>query len=170
MRFVAERAFTVEINATKKFENIDVEDKKTVVAVTPLGRRIARVFLVGVLLETREVNENSILARVADSKGAVTVLAHSLYQPHAYATLKNANSPSYVAIVGKVRARDGFTPMIRPEFIAVVDKAEKDRWEKEAEEATRKLIEKIERDPELKKKLAESYENLDRIIEKLKTF
>lgn len=152
MRFIANRMFSVEITSIKKFEEETFLDKKILFAVSPLGRKVVRVFHIGVLIEKKETN-NVVVARVVDKHGSYTVIAHATYQPEAYAALNDAEPPCRVAVVGKIKSREGFSrPFIRPEFIAFVDKTEESLWLEETTAITNKMIEELEKDA---KKMAE---------------
>lgn len=135
---------------------MEIRGKNAPVALTPLGAKAARVFFVGVLMDKKETND-AIVARVADSKGSVTVIAHATYQAQPFATLKTANTPCYVAVVGKVRQGKLSRPFVRPEYVTVVTEKERQLWEREAEERAKRLISEIETNEERKKLIAEKY-------------
>lgn len=149
MRFPAARMFSVEINSVSKFEEEKVQEKAIKIAVSPLGRKVGRVFHIGTVIEVREVGENMLIARIADRYGAYMLISNAMYQPQVYATLKEITIPSYVAVVGKIRKKDGFSrPFIRPEYLSVVGKKEAQLWEKEATMITEKLTKEIEKNME----------------------
>lgn len=168
MRFPAARMYSVEITNTDTFEEVEVRDMKAKVAFTPLGRRAGRVFHIGVVTEVREINDQTVLARIADGKGAFTVMAHEVYQAQPYTVLKEIEPPCVVAVVGKIKKRGDYRAFVRPEFVGIVSEKERAIWENETEESTRKLIEKIESDEEYAKKVREAYPNVDDIIARIK--
>jgi len=67
------------------------------------------------------------------------------YQPEAASTLRDAETPTYVAVVGKPRTfetDDGSVNVsLRPESITMVDEAVRDRWVVEAAERTLDRVE-----------------------------
>lgn len=164
MRFPAVRMFSAEINAVRKFAEVEINQKKTKVAISPLGRKVGRIFHVGVLVQL-DVKEDALIARVSDKYGGYTMLAHSTYHPQAYAVLKEATVPCYVAVVGKLRTREGFSkPFVRPELVAIVSSKEATIWEKEAMESTEKAIKAVENGT----KLEYPEEEVKRLIELLR--
>ncbi|MEM2191548.1 MAG: hypothetical protein QW540_09005 [Archaeoglobaceae archaeon] len=149
MRFPAARMFSAEINSISKFEEEKYTDRTAQIAISPLGRKAGRIFHVGTIVEVREVGENVILARVVDKYGAYTVISNAVYQPQIYATLKDINIPAFVAVVGKIRKKDGFSkPFVRPEYLTIVGKEEAQLWEKETTAITEKLIKETEKNLE----------------------
>lgn len=164
-RLPAVRAFSTEINSTKKFEDLTLVDKKVSVGISPLGRKIGRIFHVGVLIETRE-EDNIIIARITDKYGGYTAIAHAVFQPNAYLALKNLSPPTIVAVVGRLKMREDFTrAFVRLEYIAKVSEKELVQWEKEAFEKTKETIEALEKNKEKMNNLKSLYE---KEIEKIK--
>ncbi len=141
-REVARRVFASEFNdSTYTFKESD-DERAPNYALLPTGDRANRVFIVGTLTETEDVGEESEYwrGRVVDPTGTFFVYAGQ-YQPEAAAVLRDAEPPAYVAVVGKPRTyepEDGtINVSVRPESIAVVDAATRDRWV--VETATRTL-------------------------------
>jgi RPA family protein len=131
-REVAYRLFAAE------FEDADVsyaesdEERAPNYVVTPTGARVNRLFVVGVLTEVEQVNEDVVRARVVDPTGAFVVYAGQ-YQPEALAALESADTPSFVAVTGKARTfqpddSDVVYTSIRPEEVSEVDADTRDRW------------------------------------------
>ncbi|WP_254765878.1 RPA family protein [Salinilacihabitans rarus] len=145
-REVARRAFASEFNdATYSFKESD-DERAPNYALLPTGERANRVFVVGTLTETEDVGEESEYwrGRVVDPTGTFFVYAGQ-YQPEAAAVLRDAEPPTYVAIVGKPRTYetdDGtINVSLRPESISVVDENVRDRWVVETAERTLDRIE-----------------------------
>ncbi len=145
-REVARRVFASEFNdSTYAFKESD-DERAPNYALLPTGDRANRVFFVGTLTETEDVGEDSEYwrGRVVDPTGTFFVYAGQ-YQPEAAAVLRDTEPPAYVAIVGKPRTYetdDGTVNVsVRPESIAVVDEATRDRWVLECAERTLDRIE-----------------------------
>jgi hypothetical protein len=140
-REVARRVFAREFNeASHTFKESD-EERAPLYALLPTGERANRVFLVGTLTETEDVGEDSEYwrGRIVDPTGTFYVYAGQ-YQPEAASSLRDAEPPAYVAVVGKPRTfetDDGRTNVsVRPESITTVDAATRDRWVVETARAT----------------------------------
>ncbi len=131
-REVAHRIFAAEFDdATYTYTESD-EDRAPNYVVTPTGARVNRVFIVGVLTETEWVNEETIRARVVDPTGPFVLYA-SQYQPDARGALDSAEPPAFLAVTGKANTfrpdgADRVYSSIRPEAVAIVDAATRDRW------------------------------------------
>jgi RPA family protein len=144
-REVAQRAFATEFaDATHQFQESD-EERAPKYALLPTGERANRVFAVGTLTETEDIDSDSEYwqARVVDPTGTFFVYAGQ-YQPDAMAFLREADAPQYVAVVGKpstyeTENDDGEMETyvsIRPEAIRSVDEVTRDRWVAETAEQT----------------------------------
>ncbi|MFP4174251.1 MAG: hypothetical protein ACLFSW_00535 [Halobacteriales archaeon] len=147
-REVAWRVFAREYNdADYAFKEGDDERAPNYVA-TPTGAKINRLFVVGVLTEIERVGDGDLLrARISDPTGAFVVYAGQ-YQPDAVSFLADAETPSFVAVVGKARTyepddSDDVYTSIRPEGINVVDAETRDRWNVETAHETLKRIEAV---------------------------
>jgi RPA family protein len=145
-REVAWRVFAREYNdADYAFKEGEDERAPNYVA-TPTGAKINRLFVVGVLTEIERVGDGDLLrARVSDPTGAFVVYAGQ-YQPDAVSFLADAETPSFVAVVGKARTyepedSDDVYTSIRPEGINVVDAETRDRWNVETAHETLKRVE-----------------------------
>jgi RPA family protein len=131
-REVAYRLFAAEFDdADYSYAESD-EERAPNYVVTPTGARVNRLFVVGVLTEIEQVNDDVVRARVVDPTGAFVVYAGQ-YQPEALAALESAETPSFVAVTGKARTfqpddADVVYTSIRPETVTEVDAATRDRW------------------------------------------
>jgi RPA family protein len=137
----ARRVFATELNdATFTFKESE-DDRAPVYVLLPTGEQANRVFVVGTLTETEDVGRDQEYwqGRVVDPTGTVFVYAGQ-YQPEAAGALRELETPSYVAVVGKPRTYetdDGTVNVsIRPESITVVDESARSRWVTEAAERT----------------------------------
>lgn len=140
-REVAYRVFAAEYDDATHTYRESEEERAPNYVVTPGGARLNRVFVVGVLTAVERVGDDDVLrARVADPTGAFVVYAGQ-YQPEARATIDELEPPAFVAVTGKANT---FTPedgdrtyvSIRPESVATVDAATRDRWVVSTAEAT----------------------------------
>jgi hypothetical protein len=117
--------------------------------VTPLGAKINRLFVVGVLTDVENVatDESPMWrARLQDPTGTYHVYAGQ-YQPEASAALAKLKPPAFVAVTGKSRL---FTPdsggtytSVRPETVKVVDEALRDYWILDACRSLKKRLEAV---------------------------
>jgi RPA family protein len=141
-REVARRVFAREFNdASYTFKESD-DDRAPVYVLLPTGERVNRIFVVGTLTETEDVGEDSEYwqGRVVDPNGDTFFMYAGQYQPDAASMLRELETPAYVSVVGKPRTYetdDGEVNVsIRPESIAPVDEATRDRWVVETAERT----------------------------------
>ena len=144
-REVAWRVFAREYDdADFAFKEGEDERAPNYVA-TPTGAKINRLFAVGVLTEVERVGDGDLLrARVSDPTGAFVVYAGQ-YQPEAVSFLADAETPSFVAVVGKARTyepddSDDVYTSIRPEEMNVVDAETRDRWNVETARETLRRV------------------------------
>lgn len=147
-REVAWRTFAREYNdADLAFKGGDDERAPNYVA-TPTGAKINRLFAVGVLTEVERVGDGGLLrARVSDPTGAFVVYAGQ-YQPDAVSFFADAETPSFIAVVGKARTyepedSDDVYTSIRPEEVNVVDSETRDRWNVETARETLKRVDAV---------------------------
>lgn len=147
-REVAWRVFAREYNdADLGFKEGEDERAPNYVA-TPTGAKINRLFVVGVLTEVERVGEDDLLrARVSDPTGAFVVYAGQ-YQPEAVSFFADAETPEFVAVVGKARTyepddSDDVYTSVRPEEVNVVDAETRDRWNVETARETLKRVEAV---------------------------
>ncbi len=145
MREVAWRLFASEYNDATLEMNGGGERAASYI-VTPLGAKVNRVFVVGVITDVENVGTDiqpMWRARVSDPTGTFHIYAGQ-YQPEAAATLSKLKPPVFGAIVGKSRvyspeAGTVFTS-IRPERIKAVDESVRDYWILEACRSLRKRL------------------------------
>jgi RPA family protein len=145
-REVARRVFAREFNdAHFTFKESD-DERAPLYALLPTGEQTNRVFLVGTLTETEDIGDESEYwrGRVVDPTGTFFVYAGQ-YQPDAASQLRELETPTYVAVVGKPRTyetEDGSVNVsVRPESITQVEEATRDRWVVETAERTMERIE-----------------------------
>ena len=145
MREVAWRLFAGEYNDA----NLEVEgtgERAPSYVVTPLGAKVNRIFVVGVITDVENVGTDMQpmwRARVSDPTGTFHVYAGQ-YQPEAAAALSKLKPPVFGAIVGKSRV---YSPdpgtvytSIRPEVIKAVDERVRDFWILEACRSLRRRL------------------------------
>lgn len=148
-REVAWRVFAAEFNSSSL--EIKGEGEKTPsYLITPLGAKINRLFVVGVLTDNENVgseNEPVWRARIADPTGTFFLTAGQ-YQPEASMVLAKLQPPCFVAVVGKFRT---YSPeegklyvSIRPERIGKVEADTRDGWVLETCQATLDRISAME--------------------------
>jgi len=148
IRETAWRIFSGELNSS----NLEIkgeEEKSPSYLISPLGAKINRVLVAGVLMEKENIgNEEEPMwkARVQDPTGSFFINA-GRYQPEAAAALADMEVPSFVAVIGKTKT---FSPddgrvfvSIRPERIIQVDESIRDRWVLEACQSTWKRMKAI---------------------------
>jgi len=116
--------------------------------VTPLGAKINRLFLVGVLTDVENVSEQGelIRAHISDPTGVFTLYSGK-FQQDATDKLSSIEVPAFVAVIGKTRT---YTPeegtvyvSVRPEKIMEVNAQIRDRWILETCQNTRDRIEAV---------------------------
>jgi RPA family protein len=139
-REVAHRLFAAEFDDADFSYSESDEERAPNYVVTPTGARVNRLFLVGVLTELEQVNDDVLRARVVDPTGPFVVYAGQ-YQPDELAFLEAADPPMFVAVTGKARTfqpddSDRVFTSVRPESISEVDADTRDRWVVQAAEQT----------------------------------
>ena len=145
MREVAWRLFASEYNDA----NLEMDgggDRAPSYVVTPLGAKVNRVFVVGVITDVENIGSDlqpMWRARVSDPTGTFHVYAGQ-YQPEAASSLSKLKPPVFGAVVGKSRV---YSPeagtvytSIRPETIKPVDETVRDFWILEACRSLRKRL------------------------------
>jgi RPA family protein len=145
IREVAWRLFASEYNDAD-LEAEGSGERPPSYIVTPLGAKVNRVFVVGVITDVENVGTDGQpmwRARVSDPTGTFHVYAGQ-YQPEAAAALSKLKPPVFGAIVGKSRIyspQPGTTyTSIRPETIKAVDETVRDFWILEACRSLRKRL------------------------------
>jgi uncharacterized protein len=126
------RIFAAEYNDTA-LEIKASGEKVPSYVVTPLGSKVNRVFITGVLTDVESVMEGGeyLRAHVSDPTGVFTIYSGQ-YQPEATAKLQSIEAPAFVGVVGKVRTyipEEGTLYVsLRPELIREVSAEARDRW------------------------------------------
>ena len=101
--------------------------------ITPLGSKVNRLFIVGVLTDVENISEGGefVRAHISDPTGVFTMYSGS-FQQNATDQLLNIDAPAFVAVVGKIRT---YTPddgemyvSIRPETVREVPADMRARW------------------------------------------
>lgn len=163
MREIAWRVFAGEFNDATK-EVSDGGERSPSYVVTPLGAKINRLFIVGVLTDVENVGTDEApmwRARLSDPTGTFHIYSGQ-YQPEASAALSKLKPPAFVAVTGKSRL---FSPdpgtiytSIRPEKVKVVDEGLRDYWTLEACRSLKRRLEALREaykmDPVKKEELA----------------
>jgi hypothetical protein len=110
------------------------EERAPGYVVTPLGAKVNRLFIVGVVTDTENIGTGEspmIRARVADPAGSY-YLSAGQFQPDAMGVLKELKPPEFVAVIGKgkVYAPDDTVRLlsVRPETVSRCDAALRDYW------------------------------------------
>ena len=130
MREPAWRVFSAEYNASKHYIKSE-EPKKPSYVITPLGAKVSRLFIVGVLTEVRNITDEVVKARVADQTGAFYLLAGK-FRPEVRNVLENTKTPEFIAVVGKANVyrpeEDVLYVSVVPERVRVVNEILRDYW------------------------------------------
>ncbi|MDX1611958.1 MAG: hypothetical protein R3185_06280 [Candidatus Thermoplasmatota archaeon] len=141
------RLFAAEFNDAR-FETSEGGERAPTYVVTPLGARLNRVLIVGVLTSNEPVGEDGSVrrAQVTDPSGVFHIYAGQ-YQPEALQALQELEPPAIVAVVGKARTyspEEGVVyTSIRPEAIHPVSSEERDAWIVETAEHTLERVEAV---------------------------
>ncbi|MHB8604608.1 MAG: hypothetical protein ACYDCK_05080, partial [Thermoplasmatota archaeon] len=163
-REVAQRVFAAEFQAAN-LELKDGGERSPAFVITPLGARVNRLFVVGVLTSNEHIGATGEMrrAQIIDPTGTFNVYAGQ-YQPEAAAALAEIVPPAIVAVVGKARTyspEPGVTyTSVRPEIVKVVDIADRDAWVLETARATIERLEAIAEAAKLTTPTAASVEGL----------
>ncbi|MCJ2520898.1 MAG: hypothetical protein LN412_08175 [Candidatus Thermoplasmatota archaeon] len=118
--------------------------------ITPLGAKVNRLFLVGVVTDVEDMGSETQpmwRARLSDPTGIFHVYAGQ-YQPEASAALSQIKPPAFCAIMGKARTyspEDGVVyTSVRPEMIKLVDAKLRDYWILDCAKDMKRRIEALE--------------------------
>lgn len=140
------RIFSGEFNdSTVELEGSG--EKSPSYVITPLGSKVNRLFVVGVLTDVENVSENEdmIRAHISDPTGVFTLYAGRQFQPEATEQLLAIEVPAFVAVVGKARTyqpEEGTVYVsVRPESVKEVNAKTRDRWIVETCNHTKQRIE-----------------------------
>ncbi|MCK5038465.1 MAG: hypothetical protein KAS16_05145 [Thermoplasmata archaeon] len=148
-REVAWRVFASEFNDSSiKIES--QEEMSPSHLISPLGARMNRVFVVGVVTDLENLGtpaEPMWRARMTDPTGSFSISAGQ-YQPEAALALSKVRPPAYVAIIGKARTyspEDGVVYVsISPEVVREVTEDVRDYWVLESCKALKERLEAYE--------------------------
>jgi len=138
------RVFAAEYNDTT-IELKGSGEKAPSYIVTPLGGKINRVYITGVLTDVENVTEGGdyLRAHISDPTGVFTLYSGQ-YQQEATSHLQRIEVPAFVAIVGKVRTYEPepgtLYLSVRPEMVHEVTAEARDRWIIETCQQTRQRI------------------------------
>lgn len=145
IREVAWRMFAGEYNESN-LEAGGGGDRAPTYVVTPLGARVNRLFVVGVLTDVENVGTDGQpmwRGRISDPTGTFHVYAGQ-YQPEVAAKMGKIKPPAFAAVMGKSRT---YSPeqgtvytSIRPEMVKVVDEHVRDYWILEACRSLKKRL------------------------------
>lgn len=181
-RQVAWRVFASEYNDS----NVEIKGEGEMApsfVVTPLGAKINRLFISGVLTDVENVSEGGdfVRAHISDPTGVFTLYSGQ-FQQDVTDILSEIEAPAFVAVIGKVRTyvpEDGSEvyTSIRPEKIVEINANIRDNWILETCVSTKERIEafieatKME-DPNIKdlKSLGYSNDLSEGIITSLKKY
>ncbi|MCK4948683.1 MAG: hypothetical protein KAS60_01140 [Thermoplasmata archaeon] len=161
-REVAWRVFAKEYSDSD-FQFSEGGERSPSYVVTPLGAKINRLFVVGVITDIDNVGSDDQpmwRARLSDPTG-VYVLSAGLYQPEAANALSGIEPPAFAAVMGKTRVyspEEGTLYLsIRPEMIRVTNDAVRNYWTLECCRSLRTRLdavaEALEMDPMTKEGL-----------------
>jgi RPA family protein len=144
-RETAWRIFASEYNSSTHVESGEGERAPSYV-VTPLGAKINRLFVVGVVTDVENIGSDSEpmwRARLSDPTGVFFISAGQ-YQPEAAQVLSQIKPPKFVAVIGKSRTyspEEGVIYVsIRPETIKVVDSKLRDFWVLDAAKSLKRRL------------------------------
>lgn len=132
MRETSWRVFSTELNAST-LEIKSTEEMTPSYVISPLGAKINRAIIAGVLTEKENVgtaDDPIWRARVQDVNGSF-FLSIGRYQTEATAAIVNLEAPCYVAAVGRVRTynnNDKTYVNFRPDHIVEIDEAKRNEW------------------------------------------
>jgi len=144
-RETAWRVFATELNSTT-LEIKATEEKQPSYIVTPLGAKINRVLIAGVMTEKENIGseeEPMWKARIQDVSGSFYVNV-GRFQPEASAAIADIEIPSFVAAVGRVRTYttddQRVFVSVRPEHIVPIDESVRNEWILETAKSTWKRL------------------------------
>ena len=144
-RETAWRIFATELNSST-LEIKATEEKMPSYIVSPLGAKINRVLIAGVMTEKENVGsdeEPMWRGRIQDVSGSFFINVGK-FQPEASAAIADIEAPSFVAAVGRVRSYttdDGRVFItVRPEHIVKIDEKIRNEWILETAKSTWKRL------------------------------
>ena len=135
------RVFSTELNSASVEIKAD-EDMKPSYQLSRLGAMINRVLIAGVLTEKENVgteDEPMWRGRITDVAGGTIFINIGRFQPEAAASMNDIDTPSLVAVIGKVKSytnEDRTYISVRPERVmSITDTVEK-QWILDAAKTT----------------------------------
>jgi hypothetical protein len=144
-RETAWRVFATELNSTT-LEIKATEEKQPSYIVTPLGAKINRVLIAGVMTEKENIGsdeEPMWKARIQDVSGSFYINV-GRFQPEASAAIADIEIPCFVAAVGRVRTYttddQRVFVSVRPEHIVSIDESVRNEWILETAKSTWKRL------------------------------
>ena len=136
------RLFSTELNSAT-YEIKEEGDMKPTYQLSRLGAKINRVLIAGVLTEKENVgtdDEPMWRGRIQDVPGGIVYINVGRFQPEASASMYTLDTPSLVAVVGKVKSytnEEGKTFVsVRPERIVQVTSDVQKQWLLDAAKTT----------------------------------
>jgi hypothetical protein len=148
-REVAWRVFAGEYNVSD-LEHSSGEERAASYVITPLGAKVNRLMVVGVITDLENAGteaEPLWKARVSDPTGVFYISAGQ-YQPEAARALSKMKAPSFAAIIGKSRIykpEDGGVYLsIRPEVVRGADEKLRSLWVLDACRSLKNRIDAME--------------------------
>ncbi len=132
MREPAWRIFAAEYNEANHVIESKGEKKPRYV-LTPLGAKVNRLFIIGVLTDVEEIGAEGIRrrARISDPTGIHVVYAEA-FEPEVASILADMEVPSFIAVVGKARIYEPEEGMLyvsaRAEMAKRSDEESRDYW------------------------------------------
>jgi hypothetical protein len=149
-RETAWRVFAGELNSSS-LEKKGEEEKSPTYLVSPLGTKLNRILIAGVLLEKQNTGSDEEplwRARIEDVSGSYFINV-GRYQPEAAAAMASLETPSFVAVIGKIRTyRPDETRLlvsVRPERIIKIDAATRQRIVLETAQCTWERLNKMKK-------------------------
>ncbi len=144
-RETAWRVFATELNSST-LEIKATEEKSPSYIVTPLGAKINRVLVAGVMTEKENIGsdeEPMWKARIQDVSGSFYINV-GRFQPEASAAIADIEIPSFVAAVGRVRTYttddQRVFVSVRPEHIVPITETVRNEWILETAKSTWKRL------------------------------
>ena len=140
-RETAWRVFATELNSST-LEIKATEEKMPSYVVSPLGAKMNRVLIAGVMTEKENIgspDEPMWKVRIQDVSGNYYVNV-GRYQPEASAAMADLEAPCFVAAVGRVRTYttddQRVFVSVRPEHIIRIDEQTRNEWLLETAKST----------------------------------
>ena len=144
-RETAWRVFATELNSST-LEIKATEEKAPSYIVTPLGAKINRVLVAGVMTEKENIGsdeEPMWKARIQDVSGSFYINV-GRFQPEASAAIADIEIPCFVAAVGRVRTYttddQRVFVSVRPEHIVPITETVRNEWILETAKSTWKRL------------------------------